>query len=53
MKAVGSSKILLPSYQSILHQFFFPHIRTLHLDIMKVLFIYPTDALVRCLKKQY
>jgi len=30
------------------------HIRTAHLDVIKVLFIHsPTDALVSCLKKQY
>jgi len=31
--------------------FFFFHIRTVHVDIIKVLFIYsPTDTLVSCLK---
>jgi len=29
------------------------HIRAMHLDILKILFISPTDALVSCLKKQY
>jgi len=31
--------------------FFSPHIRTLHLDVIKVLFIQQLIALVSCLKK--